>query len=302
MNYELQFLNFMSMYGKKYSHDEEHLARFEVFKTNMQTIDEHNAKNLGWQMGVNEFADMTWEEFKAGHLGLIQNERKNGSNAVSLEGMVTVPTSVDWNAKGVVTTPKTQGNCGGCWSFATTGSVEGVVAIKTGQLTSLSEQQLIDCSTKNSGCNGGVLDYAMQFVIQTGGLCTEASYPYLAKQGTCKTCTKVSKISSYQDVTANSEAALLAAAALNPVMVAIEANQNAFQFYSGGVMTGVCGTKLDHGVLVTGFGTYNGQDYWTIKNSWGPTWGEKGFIRIARGKQLPYGQCGIAMQPVYPVA
>jgi len=303
VNYELQFMNFMSVYGKKYAHDQELLSRFQIFKNNMDSIHQHNAKNLSWTLAINEFADLTWDEFKSSHLGLQIVERSPDTLTVSLEGLTTLPASIDWNAKGCVTTPKNQGNCGGCWSFTTTGTVEGAVAIKTGQLTSLSEQQLIDCSTANSGCNGGVLDYAMQFVISNAGLCTESAYPYQGVQGTCKkTCTKVSKITSYKDVTAYSESSLQAAVASQPVGVAIEADQNAFQFYSGGVMTGTCGTKLNHGVVVTGYGTAGTQNYWTIKNSWGPTWGENGFIRIGRGMNLPYGQCGIAMQPVYPVA
>jgi len=208
-NYELQFMNFMSVYGKKYAHDQELLSRFQIFRNNMDTIHQHNAKNLSWTMAMNEFADLTWDEFKTSHLGLQIVERSPDVLTVSLEGLTTLPASIDWNAKGCVTTPKNQGNCGGCWSFTTTGTVEGAVAIKTGQLTSLSEQQLIDCSTANSGCNGGVLDYAMQFVISNAGLCTESAYPYQGVQGTCKkTCTKVSKITSYKDVTAYSEFSL----------------------------------------------------------------------------------------------
>jgi len=294
----------MSTHNKTYKGAEEHAARFDVFKANLDAINEHNSKNLGWTMAVNKFADLTWDEFKVNHLGYDASVRPLGNYeaAVNMWGMATLPTSVDWNAKGAVTTPKNQEDCGACWTFSTTGAVEGAVQIKTGKLLSLSEQQLMDCSTQNQGCQGGVMDYAFAYVIKNGGLCAESDYPYKAVQGSCRRCNVVSKISSYKDVASNNENALLAAVALQPVSVAIEADQHAFQFYSSGVMTGRCGTNLDHGVLCTGFGTDNGRDYWIIKNSWGPQWGENGFIRIGRNMQSPYGQCGIAMQNSYPIA
>jgi len=300
----LEFLRFVHQYQKTYATNSEYMDRYNIFSANMDKINAVNAQKLDWSLAMNEFGDLTWEEFASTHLGLLGGVAapRNASNIIEVRGS-GVPSSIDWVAKGAVAEVKNQGNCGGCWSFATTGSIEGAIQIKTGKLTSLSEQNLIDCSKKNSGCHGGVVDYAFQFVIDNGGLCQESAYPYAGKQGVCKTsCTKVSAISSFKDVPVHSETALLAAVAQQPVAVAIEADQDTFQFYSTGVMTGKCGTKLDHGVLVVGFGTQSGKNYWTIKNSWGATWGESGYIRIGRGLQAPYGQCGLLMGPSYAIA
>jgi C1A family cysteine protease len=305
-NYEKEFLDFVMAHNKVYGDDAEVNQRFGIFKENLDKINEHNAKGLSWTLAVNEFADQTWEEFSASHLGLNMplGIHRASAEGVDLSGLINAPSSIDWTQKGAVTAPKNQGQCGSCWSFSTTGSVEGAVAIKTGKLTSLSEQNLVDCSTANYGCNGGWMDSAFQFIINNGGLCTESAYPYTARQGTCSqsSCSKTSAISSYKDVQKYSESALLAAVALQPVSIAIEADQSSFQFYSGGVMTGSCGTSLDHGVLLVGYGTDNGTDYWKVKNSWGGNWGESGYIRLGRGLQSPYGQCGLTMAPSYPVA
>jgi len=168
-------------------------------------------------------------------------------------------------------------------------------------LTSISEQQLVDCSRKqgNQGCNGGLMDYGFQYIITNKGITTEAAYPYTATgPNTCKKATSASTISSFKDVPAGDETSLLAAVAKQPVSIAIEADQSAFQLYSGGVFTAACGTNLDHGVLAVGYGTDAGKDYWIVKNSWGASWGEAGYIRLVRGKN----QCGLANAASYPVA
>jgi C1A family cysteine protease len=200
-----------------------------------------------------------------------------------------------------------QFECGSCWAFSTTGSIEGAWFLKTGQLVSLSEQQLVDCSGSegNQGCNGGLMDNAFEYVIKNGGICSEANYSYTATQGNCESCIPVAKITSYVDVTPNNTESLMAAVAQQPVSVAVEADGLDWQFYFGGVVTDSCGLNLDHGVLVVGYGTdytTQPQDYWKVKNSWGADWGEQGYIRLGRGTKFdPAGECGILMDPSYPV-
>jgi cathepsin L len=303
VNYAYEFANFAKQYNKSYDSAEEAAARFNIFVDNYDMIAAENAKNQGWTLGINEFADLTWDEFKAGHFGY--NPAKDWSYGVDLAGLFNVPDSIDWSAKGAVTGIKNQGQCGSCWAFSTTGSTEGAVEIKTGKLTSLSEQQLVDCSRAegNLGCQGGLMDDAFKYIIKNGGLCSEADYPYKGVGGVCKkTCDIASTISSYQDVAADDEDSLQAAVAMQPVSVAIEADKSGFQFYKSGVFSGTCGTNLDHGVLAVGYGTESSKDYWKVKNSWGASWGMDGYILLARSGGKTKGQCGIAMQPSYPVA
>ncbi|XP_073111656.1 senescence-specific cysteine protease SAG39-like [Elaeis guineensis] len=186
--------------------------------------------------------------------------------------------------------------------------MEGITKLRTGELISLSEQKLVDCDTKGQdhGCNGGIMDHAFKFIIKNGGLTTEANYPYMATDGTSnteKSRSHAATISGYEDVPANSEAALLKAVANQPVSVAIDARGSVFQFYSGGVFTGDCRTELDHGVTDVGYGTTSdGTKYWLVKNSWGSSWGEKGYIRMKRDVDAKEGLCGIAMEASYPTA
>lgn len=217
--------------------------------------------------------------------------------------------SVDWTTKGAVTPVKNQEQCGSCWAFSTTGSLEGANFIKNGQLVSLSEQELVSCagSFGNQGCNGGLMDDAFKFV-EKNGLDKESTYGYTQKTGKCNTAKekladgiKPGAVTSFKDVKPNNEKQLAAAVTKGPVSVAIEADQSGFQFYKSGVFSGKCGTNLDHGVLAVGYGTSGGKAYWKVKNSWGSTWGDKGYIMLAKDISSKSGQCGIAKQPSYPI-
>jgi C1A family cysteine protease len=300
---EQQFTSFIKVHNKKYTHDE-FFNRFNTFKTNVETIRVHNNGEHSFTMGTNEFADLTWEEFRSSKLGYkhIDNSVLRSKNATPVHHIGALAASVDWRSKGIVTPVKNQGQCGSCWAFSTTGSTEGAVAQKTGKLISLSEQQLVDCSTTqgNQGCNGGLMDYGFQYIISNGGITSEAQYPYTATgPNTCNTAvSSVSTITGFKDVPKGDETSLLNAVAKQPVSVAIEADQPAFQLYSGGVLKAACGKTLDHGVLVVGYGTDAGTDYWIVKNSWGATWGESGYIRLVRGAD----ECGLADSASYPIA
>jgi len=302
-----RFNNWKLEHGKVYQSIEEEEARFEVFLRNHKTIEAHNADSTQtFTMGHNQFSDMTPEEFKSTMTGYV-------STVGHVSGADNVHTQVggeaaekDWRAEGMVTAVKNQGQCGSCWAFSTTGSTESANLIKNGGSNSdasnlLSEQQLVDCSKKNQGCNGGLMDYGFAYLKGLGadGDDTEGSYPYTAKNGRCHAEAGVQshvRVTGYTDV-ARSEAALQnAIGTVGPVSIAIEADQRAFQFYNGGILTKGCGQRLDHGVLAVGYGNEDGTDYFIVKNSWGATWGEEGYIRIAQGSNL----CGISNQASYP--
>lgn len=303
------FESWIDKHGKMYKSLEEKLHRFEIFKDNLMHIDERNKVVSNYWLALNEFSDLSHDEFKKMYLGLKLSDdqipRRNESpENFKYRDSEDLPKSVDWRKKGAVARVKNQGQCGSCWAFSTVAAVEGINQIVKGNLTELSEQELIDCDTTyNNGCNGGLMDYAFAFIVSNGGLHKEDDYPYLMEEGTCQESrdeAEVVTIDGYHDVPANDEKSFLKALANQPLSVAIDASGRDFQFYSGGVFDGQCGTDLDHGVAAVGYGTSKGVDYVVVKNSWGAKWGEKGFIRMKRNTGKPEGKCGINKMASFP--
>jgi C1A family cysteine protease len=257
-----------------------------------------HSENASSTVGHNFMSDWTDAE-KAKLLGY-KPAPKSGDSVFSSEESGS---PVDWRELGAVTAVKNQGQCGSCWAFSSTGALEGAHFVTTGDLVSLSEQQLVSCSTQNSGCNGGLMDYAFSYT-RSNPLVTESQYPYTSswgRSGTCSTSMAAGGLvsaSTYTDVR-ESSSSLKSALAIGPVAVAVEADKTPFMHYTGGIVTGsTCGTSLDHGVLAVGWGTESGQEYYIVKNSWGSSWGESGYIRI--GVEDGAGVCGIQMSASYP--
>ncbi|WCJ30937.1 Cysteine proteinases superfamily protein [Euphorbia peplus] len=303
-----RYEEWIAKHGIVYEDVEERVRRFEIFKDNVKFIDSFNAAGKKpYKLRVNKFADLTNEEFKLRSSGF--KRTKKGSNYLRIhKGFMygnesKLPISVDWRKRGAVTHVKDQGGCGGCWAFSAVAATEGITKIKTGKLIALSEQQLIDCDEKDSGCQGGAMELAFSFIKKNQGLTTEANYPYNGKDGNCKSKKKITnELIGYGIVPRNNESELLKAVTKQPISVAIEASGLSFQFYSGGIYTGDCGTHVDHGVTVVGYGvTSGGKKYWIVKNSWGKDWGEEGYVRIARDVGDQEGLCGIAMDCSFPI-
>lgn len=303
-----RYEEWITSYGRVYKDPIEKDVRFRIFKRNVDYIESvNNANNKRHKLAVNQFADLTNEEFKASRNGFKGHICSNLATSFRYEN-VTVPQSVDWRKKGAVTPIKNQGQCGCCWAFSAVAAMEGITQLTTGKLISLSEQELVDCdiSGQDQGCEGGLMDEAFKFIQQNRGLASETNYPYKGVDGTCnknKAATHAAQIDGYEDIPANNENALMKAVANQPVSVAIDASGSDFQFYSSGIFSGECGTQLDHGVTAVGYGTdVDGTKYWLVKNSWGTEWGEEGYIRMRRGVNAPEGLCGIAMMASYPTA
>jgi|AntAceMinimDraft_1070359.scaffolds.fasta_scaffold30455_1 C1A family cysteine protease len=312
-----RFSKWMLAHGKSYADAEEHDRRMSIYSDNAVFVERHNAehaegKHSHW-VGLNHLADLTSEEFKhmLGYKRTLMDARPPVDPLTWEYADVAPAPAVDWVKKGAVTPVKNQGQCGSCWAFSTTGAVEGVNAITSGKLTSVSEEELVSCSHNgNMGCSGGLMDNAFKWIISNKGIDTEADWPYTAAKGKCGFMHKRKRavsIDGFKDVPANNEAALAKAVTMHPVAVAIEADHQSFQLYKGGVYASKdCGTSLDHGVLVVGYGVDHSvkghKHFWTIKNSWGPAWGEDGYIRMAKGGKAvtEAGQCGVALQPSYP--
>lgn len=316
-----KFTQFQKDFGKNYASLDELEVRYHYFKNTLFTINEHNLdKNQTFQMSINQFSDLSPEEFQMKYLGGFKQSNVTSlsigaaacSKFTGTPGKI-LPNAVDWTTLGKTTAVKDQGYCGSCWSFSAAEAIESAWAIKKGPLLTLSEQQLVDCSKKygNMGCNGGLMDSAFHYVMDNG-LCLESAYPYTSGKstvaGTCQTtCVPAVTISGCADTTPNNQITLKEAVSMGPVSIAIQADSKIFQSYTSGIITGTsCGQTLDHGVVITGYGTGTPQEnnvmYWKVRNSWSASWGESGYVRIERSEKTnDAGTCGVAMQPSFPI-
>lgn len=316
------FEEFIRTYDRKYTSEEE-ARRLEIFSENMNFIEKSNSKNLSYTLGVTPYTDLTFEEFRARFIGgtiPMNKQEMQNMTKFTRSADFTVPDSVDWVAKGAVSSVKNQGQCGSCWAFSATGALEGAMAIAGRKVVDLSQQDLVSCDTGllgGHGCSGGNPAQAFGWV-KSNGMCTASDYPYQcmdqrSEQCTSATCAKCKTpvlkaggwfakgdVTNYALVDQSTEA-LEEAVARQPISVVIEADQPVFQHYKGGILSDdACGQTFDHAVLAVGYGEENGNKYWTIKNSWGAEWGDKGYIRLARGKNSEKGECGVRTMPSFP--
>jgi len=294
------FEEWKALFGVATNGPEDEVMRGK-YDANVAKINEMNAENNGATFAVNQFAAMDQAEWKA---YLSRSSARDNRSSQPVLGVHShdgseLADSVDWTTAGAVTAVKDQGQCGGCWSFAATGGLEGANQLATAHLVSFSEQQFLDCDSSDSGCNGG-LEYNGWNNFKNTGICTESSYPYQGRNGKCQesSCSVGLPAGSIQGVThvqSGSATALKSALQGRPVAIGIQADQYAFQFYSSGILTGTCGQNLDHSVLAVGYDSTN--NFWKVKNSWGSSWGEAGYVRLS----MSGDKCGILDDASFPV-
>lgn len=298
------FKEWMIMNNKDYS-SEEYTHRLQTFIQNKRRIDDHNESSRTFRMGLNQYSDMTFSEFKTLYLMKVpQNCSATRGNHYSKHG--PLPKSIDWRQKGKFVTPvKNQGGCGSCWTFSTTGCLESAVAIHSGKLFSLAEQQLVDCAQNfnNHGCSGGLPSQAFEYIKYNNGLETEKDYPYEGKNGSCRfqPSKAVAFVKEVVNITEYDENGMVdAVGRLNPVSLAFQVTDDFLSYTSGIYSNKNCDStpdKVNHAVLAVGYGVSNGTKYWIVKNSWGPKWGINGYFYIERGKNM----CGLAACASYPI-
>ena len=295
LRYENTFNSYEARFGKNYINEAERAFRSKVFAYNMDWVAKVNAEGHPYTVGVTPFADMTNQEFATSKMCGCMLKPTMTKPATPI--MDAAPEEIDWREKGAVNPVKNQASCGSCWAFSAVGALEGGNFVANGKLVSLSEQQLVDCDPKSHGCNGGLMTNAFAYVKEHG-LCSEEAYPYHAKDEDCKDtqCESIIKIAGYEEVPSMDGAALKQAVAKAPVSVAVEADSAVFQMYKTGVIDSTaCGTSLNHGVVAVGYTA----DYWIVRNSWGPSWGDNGYLKIAY-KETGAGICGINQMNSYP--
>lgn len=300
---EALYHNFLAEYNKNIPNGDEYQMRLKIFKDNLKMIEKHNAQENSYTMGLNQFSDMTMEEYKK-YLGY--NPVSNRLQADQPKGVFA--STVDWRTKGAVNPVVNQGSCISCWAFSAAATVEGRYAIAHGKLYKFSEQQLVDCSKNddNDGCNGGFMDFAFIYLFNHY-FCLSSDYPYKGVDGICKydDCKRkgIHAVTGHKAVTPNQTKALKEALNSGPVSVAVEANNSAFKNYKGGIINSDCGENLDHGVTAVGYGVDEKQgEYFIVRNSWGTTWGESGYFKIGTGNEGKGGVCGILTDPSYVVS
>ncbi|XP_062367384.1 cathepsin S-like [Cinclus cinclus] len=296
-------------YGKEYQPQEDSLRRL-TWEKNLWLVTLHNLEHsLGlrsYTLGMNHLGDMTSEEVAASltRLQVHPRPRRNSAFQPRSRPLGEIPEALDWRDKGCVTEVKNQGACGSCWAFSAVGALEAQVKLKTGNLVSLSAQNLVDCSGMygNKGCAGGFMTEAFQYIIDNGGIESEESYPYTAQNGTChyNASARAASCSRFLELPEGDEAALReAVATVGPVAVAIDATRPSFFLYRAGVFDDPqCSQEVNHGVLVVGYGSLENKEYWLVKNSWGVRFGDAGYIRMARNAS---NLCGIASYASYPL-
>jgi len=308
LNLDTEWEKFQAKFEKRYLTGAEHDARKAIFAENLQFINKHNAEfDLGlhtFTVGVNKFADMTNQEFVNKYNGFVAPKNMAKPKTVHIDDS-NVPEAKDWRDDGYVTGVKDQGQCGSCWAFSAVATMEGAHFKATGDLVSLSEQQLVDCDVdgNDEGCNGGLPSTGIQYVIDNDGIDREDAYPYKAKDQHCHydanaigaTFKEVVSVESSEDDLKT------AAGTIGPISVGIDASHLSFQLYNSGVYSEIfCSSyNLDHGVTVVGYGHEHSKDYWLVKNSWGAGWGESGYIKMRRNH---HNMCGIATMACYAVA
>lgn len=299
------FSAFTKDHGRDYRGKREHTKRKHIFHTNLRYIQSINRAGRGYTLAVNHLADRSDEEL-AVLRGHHHSKGYNGGQPfIPLKKANQVPDTMDWRLYGAVTQVKDQAVCGSCWSFGTTGTLEGTLFLKTGQLVRLSQQSLVDCSWGygNNGCDGGEDFRVYQWMMKHGGVATEESYgPYLAQDGMChyKDAELIANITGFVNVTSGDLDALkVAIATKGPISVAIDASHKSLSFYSNGVyFEPDCGNSpdsLDHAVLAVGYGMMNGEGYWLIKNSWSTYWGNDGYVLMSQRDN----NCGVATDATY---
>lgn len=302
----MSFSEFVEQFNKTYADESERAEHERIFNENMDKIDAANKKNNGFTMGVTEFTDISEEEFNRRYMTLGSPSNESVPEHVSDPTRASLPQRVDWRDFSAVTVVKNQNPCGTCWSFAGAGAIEGIVAIRTRSLVSLSNQEFQDCTGGGHSCSGqdagGFYDAAFRYA-RDYGVSSNSYYPFNPSIGqshqSCRAYPKqvaAGAITGYR-VVASSENALMDALYHQPVAVALNAQYGGpIQHYRGGIITEYCSTALDHAVLAIGYGTEYGTNYWLIKNSWGANWGESGYFRLVRGQN----KCGVLKAAYYP--